>query len=83
MPTHSFKLVLRDIKCLDDVGDDFADKIYEAMPDATLASSCGEAFVMVDREAKTMDEAIRSAIADLRRAGFEVNESKTEVDSGG
>jgi hypothetical protein len=39
--------------------------------DSTTGSSGGEAFVAFDREAASLEDAIRSAIAHIRRAGFE------------
>jgi hypothetical protein len=42
--------------------------------DSTTGSCDGEAFVAFDREAVSLEEAIRSAIADVRKAGFEAAE---------
>jgi hypothetical protein len=39
--------------------------------DSTTGSCDGEAFVAFDREATTLEDAIRSAIADVRKAGLE------------
>jgi len=39
--------------------------------DSTTGSCNGEAFVAFDREAASLEEAIRSAIADIRKAGVE------------
>jgi hypothetical protein len=82
MPTHRFKLVFKDITSLDDVSEEDLDRIYASgSADSTIMSSGGEACAWFDREAPALDEAIKSAVADLRRAGFEVDESKTEVEA--
>lgn len=56
-----------------DVTDSMADRLYEmAAGDATLYQRNGEAFADFDRDADTMVGAVQSAIADARKAGFDV-----------
>ena len=70
MSNHEFRLVLADMS---DVSTDDADTLYEAgCSDATFGSCEGVAFGDFDREAETLEEAIRSAIADVQKAGLSV-----------
>ena len=39
--------------------------------DSTTGSCNGEAFVAFDRESPSLEDAIRSALADIRKAGIE------------
>ena len=51
-----------------------ANALYEAgCEDGTLYSACGEVAVGFSREATSLEEAVRSAIADVARAGFLVS----------
>ncbi len=49
--------------------------------DSTTGSCNGEAFVAFDREASSLEEAIRSALADVRKAGVEPAEVRLAPDS--
>jgi len=49
--------------------------------DSTTGSCEGKAFVAFDREAGSLEEAIRSAVADIRRAGIEPAEVRLAPDS--
>jgi hypothetical protein len=70
MDYHEFRLVLDNMS---EVSMDDAETLYEAgCSDATFGSCEGVAFGDFDREAKTLEEAIRSAIADVQKAGFTV-----------
>jgi len=76
MKTHEFTLILTGIN---EVTDDAANALYEAgCDDGSFASRDGVAFVMFDREASTMLDAIQSAIADVRKAGFGVLRVETD-----
>ena len=69
-PTWWFSLVLADLPVMTE---DAADRLYEAGCDDGLAgSSGGVSSVDFAREAVSLDAAIRSATADVRKAGFEV-----------
>ena len=60
------------IKDLDSFSDELADALYEVAPDTSLSSSCGRSRIAFDREAATLHEAIRSAIADVATVGLVV-----------
>jgi hypothetical protein len=54
-----------------EVTEEAANALFEAgCDDGSFASRDGIAFVMFDREAATLREAIESAIADVKAAGF-------------
>ena len=70
MKTHEFRLIMAGMS---EVSMDDADALYEAgCSDATFGSCEGVAFGDFDREAEALEEAIRSAIADVQKAGFRV-----------
>jgi hypothetical protein len=53
---------------------DMASALYDAgCDDGTLFSSGGEAAIGFTRMAGTLEEAVRSAIADVERAGYSVS----------
>lgn len=65
-----FQLVLADVS---EMTEDVSNALYKAgCDDGTPFSSDGVAAVGFTREAKSLEEAIRSAIADVRKAGFAV-----------
>lgn len=71
MKAFEFSLILDGVDRSDDV---MANALYEAgCDDGTLYSICGETAVGFSREASSLEEAVRSAIADVARAGFAVN----------
>jgi hypothetical protein len=79
MPTFDFQLVLNDI---DAVNEQIADALYEAgCDDGTAFSSNGVAAVGFSREARSLEEAVRSAIADVNKAGFVVSRVASPDDS--
>ena len=49
--------------------------------DSTTGSTRGVAFVAFDRDAASLEEAIRSAIADVQKAGFRVAEVRMTPES--
>jgi len=49
--------------------------------DSTTGSSGGKAFVAFDREAPSLERAIRSAIGDVQKAGFRVAEVRMSPES--
>ena len=51
--------------------------------DSTTGSAAGRAFVAFDRDAPGLEDAIRSAIADVQKAGFRVLEVRMAPDSVG
>ena len=76
MKNYEFDLLLKDVL---EVTDDQADALFAAgCDDGTPASGNGITWVHFDREAPSLEEAIRSAIAQVQSAGFAV--SKIELD---
>ncbi len=67
MKDHEFTLILKT-----DPSDDVADKMYGIFQDGTLSAIAGLAQIDFSREADQLETAIRSAIADVRSAGIEV-----------
>ena len=57
------------------------DAVYARCKDATIATQGELTFVHFDRDANTLDEAVRSAIVDLNAAGFRVARVEMDVDS--
>jgi hypothetical protein len=65
--THAFTLQIAGV---DPKRPDYEDALYEAgCDDALIAVVDDEVFLDFDREANTLDEAIRSAKRDVQRAG--------------
>ncbi len=73
--TWRFRLHLKGI---DEVTEEWANRIYEACPDSTITSSCDRTWVSFDRDADALQVAIRSAVADIRRLGLEVGRVEIE-----
>ncbi|HEX7449139.1 MAG TPA: hypothetical protein VF306_16415 [Pirellulales bacterium] len=63
---HEFTLVLAQ-----EPDEDQADTLYATFQDGTIATVSGTPRIHFHREATTLIEAIRSAIRDVRSAGFE------------
>ena len=79
MGSFEFQLVLGGV---DSMTDEIADALYEAgCDDGTAFSSAGVAAVGFTREASTLEEAIRSAIANVNRAGFRVSRVESADES--
>ncbi len=66
MRTFDFKLVLDQSR----VEEAEADALYAHCKDGTLISAGTTTYLDFDREAATLDDAVRSAIADVNAAGF-------------
>jgi hypothetical protein len=70
VPTFDFQLVLADVAVMTE---QIADTLFEAgCDDGTPYSSQGVAAIGFSREANSLEEAIRSAIADVNKAGLMV-----------
>ncbi len=68
MATYEFQLILGNVTAM---SDQIADALFEAgCDDGTPFSSQGTAVIGFSREAASMEEAIRSAIADVNKAGY-------------
>ena len=67
---------------LSEVTDDLADALFEAgCDDGTPCSSEGVAWIGFTREADSLESAIRSAVADVQKAGCTVSRVQIEADS--
>jgi len=71
MRTHEFDAVLNDVE---ELNDHQANALFSACcDDGTAVCSRGVAWVHFDREAASLEEAIRSAIARVESAGLRVS----------
>ena len=77
MATFEFKLVLSQVE----IGEAEADALYARSKDGTLITAEGVTYMDFDRRANSLDEAVRSAIADVNAAGFRVTRIEIEADS--
>lgn len=72
METFRFTVHLANVT---EVSDDAADAFFDAgCDDGTFGACGGQAFVEFDREASSLEEAIRSAVENVEQAGFQVRE---------
>jgi len=67
MKQHEFTLVLTA-----DPDDEQADRMYGTFNDGTIATIAGVPQIHFHRDAGSLEEAIRSAISDVRSTGFDV-----------
>ena len=78
MTCWEFTLILRDFA---EMTDSLANALYGAgCDDATVGSSCGVARVSFSREAAALQDAIQSAVRDVRQAGCEIARVEIERD---
>ena len=76
MTTYHFTVVLADLR---EISDDLAEALFEAgCDDGSPSSSEGIAAVGFDRRAESFEQAVRSAIADVQKAGCHVAWVKIE-----
>jgi len=75
MKEHEFTLVLTT-----DPSEAEADRLYGAFDDGTISTIGGVPQIHFHREAGSLEEAIRSAIGDVRSAGFDV--ARVEMEPG-
>ncbi|MDZ4685863.1 MAG: hypothetical protein SH850_12410 [Planctomycetaceae bacterium] len=79
MKLYEFDVLLKDVS---DAADEHAESLFLAgCDDGTLASRNGRAWVHFDREAPSLEEAIRSAVAQVQAAGFKVSKVELDVDA--
>jgi hypothetical protein len=76
MKEHEFTLVLTA-----DPNEDEAEKLYARINDGTISTIAGLPQIHFHREATSLEEAIRSAIGDVRAAGFNVTRVEMEPDA--
>ena len=67
MKVHEFTLILTA-----DPNEEESDRLYSIFNDGTLVTMAGVPQVHFHREAPSLEDAIGSALADVRKAGFEV-----------
>ena len=68
MKDHEFTLVLTA-----DPTEEGSDRLYGAFDDGTISTVAGVPRIHFHREAASLEEALRSAIADVRSTGFDVS----------
>ena len=73
MKQHEFTLVLTA-----DPDDEQADRMYGTFDDGTIATVAGVPQIHFHRDAESLEEAIRSAIGDVRSVGFDVTRVEME-----
>ena len=73
MREHEFTLVLTA-----DPTEDEADRLYGVFGDGTISTVAGAPQIRFHREAASLEEAIRSAIGDVRSAGADVSRVEME-----
>ena len=78
MAVYRFTVVLGGLR---EISDDLAEALFEAgCDDGSPWSSQGVAAVAFDRQAESFEHAVRSAIADVQKAGCRVAWVKIEPD---
>lgn len=75
MREHEFTLILTA-----DPNDGQADKLYGTFNDGTISTIAGVPQINFHREAASLEAAIRSAIGDVRSAGFDVQRVEMQPD---
>ena len=76
MKEHEFTLILTT-----DLSEEEADKLYSFCNDGTLSSIAGVPQIHFHREAHSLEDAMRSAIGDVRAAGFDVERVEIEPEA--
>ena len=74
-----FTVRLKEIDALS--GDQIEVLFAAGCTDSVPASSCGEAWIDFDREAPTLEQAMRSALRDVRQAGLRVARVEVEEEA--
>lgn len=75
MKAHEFTLILTA-----DPNEEEAHRLYGIFNDGTLATIAGVAQIRFHREAPSLEEAICSAMGNVRKAGFDVARVEIEPD---
>ena len=76
MKEHNFTLILAD-----DPSEDDADNMYGVFQDGTISTIAGVPQIHFHRMAGSLEEAIRSAIGDIRSAGADVARVEMQPDA--
>jgi hypothetical protein len=75
MKEHEFTVVLTA-----DPSEEEADRMYGTFDDGTISTIAGIPQIHFHREAVSLEEAIRSAVGDVRSAGFDVQRVEMQPD---
>jgi hypothetical protein len=76
---YEFSLILKEGT---EITEELADELFEAgCDDSTPGTFCGTPYVSFHREAESLESAIRSAVADVQKAGCVVVRVQIEHDS--
>lgn len=75
MKTYEFDVVL---KSATEISEEQADALFDA---GTPISRDGLAWIHFDRDAATLEEAIRSAVGQVQSAGFTVSKVELDIDA--
>jgi hypothetical protein len=76
MKTYDFEVIL---KAGTDMTEELADQLFEAgCDDGTPGTFCGTPYISFHREADCLESAIRSAVADVQKAGCVVERIQIE-----
>ena len=79
MPVYAFTVVLADQR---ELTEDLAEALVEAGCDDASSRSCeGVVSIDFDRDADSLEQAIRSAIADVQKAGCRLARVEIEADA--
>jgi hypothetical protein len=79
MKTYDFEVILA---AGTDMTEELADQLFEAgCDDGTPGVCCGVPVIGFSREADCLESAIRSAVADVQKAGCVVERVQIELDS--
>jgi hypothetical protein len=79
MKSYEFNVILKDVS---EVTDDLAETLFAAgCEDGTPASCDGVAWVHFDRESASLEEAIHSAVGQVKAAGLVVSKFEIEADA--
>lgn len=76
MKEHEFILILTA-----DPNEEEADELYSIFNDGTLSTITGVPQIRFHREAPSLEEAIRSALTDVKSAGFDVSRVEIEPEA--
>ena len=75
MKEHEFTLVLTA-----DPNEEESDRLYGTFNDGTISTTAGIPQIHFHRASESLEEAIRSAVGDVRSAGFDVRRVEMQPD---
>jgi hypothetical protein len=78
--TYDFEVILAAAGT--DMTEELADRLFDAgCDDSTPGTFCGTPYISFHRDAESLESAIRSAVADVQKAGCVVERVQIEHDS--